>query len=146
MNIGAAASQSELAPKTIRYYESVGLIQAPARTAGGYRDYGENDVQTLRFVARARGLGFSVAQVSELLSLYNDRERSSADVKSITMAHINDIDRKMAELESMRNTLSHLVHACHGDHRPDCPILDDLGRTADSQPEGRQPGDYARPD
>jgi Cu(I)-responsive transcriptional regulator len=131
MNIGDAAAQAELAPKTIRYYESVGLIQAPARTAGGYRDYGESDVQTLRFVARARGLGFSVAQVAELLSLYNDKERSSTDVKAITMAHIDDIDRKMAELESMKNTLSHLVHACHGDHRFDCPILDDLGRNAD---------------
>ena len=137
MNIGEAASQSDLAAKTIRYYESVGLIRAPARTPGGYRDYGENDVQTLRFVARARGLGFSVAQVSELLWLYNDRQRSSADVKAITLAHIGDIDRKMAELETMRNTLSHLVHMCHGDHRPDCPIMNDLGRTGDSQPEGR---------
>ncbi|MBT4710464.1 MAG: Cu(I)-responsive transcriptional regulator [Alphaproteobacteria bacterium] len=131
MNIGDAAAQSELAPKTIRYYESVGLIQSPARTAGGYRDYGEADVQTLRFVARARGLGFSVAQVAELLSLYNDRDRTSADVKAITMAHIDDIDRKMAELESMKNTLSHLVHMCHGDDRPDCPILDDLAKPAD---------------
>lgn len=131
MNIGDATAQAELAPKTIRYYESVGLIQAPARTAGGYRDYGESDVQTLRFVARARGLGFSVAQVAELLSLYNDKERTSTDVKAITKAHIDDIDRKMAELESMKNTLSHLVHACHGDHRPDCPILDDLGGKAD---------------
>jgi len=131
MNIGDAAAQAELAPKTIRYYESVGLIQAPARTAGGYRDYGESDVQTLRFVARARGLGFSVAQVAELLSLYNDKERSSTDVKAITMAHIDDIDRKMAELGSMKNTLSHLVHACHGGHRSDCPILDDLGGNAD---------------
>ena len=131
MNIRDAAAQSELAPKTIRYYESVGLIQSPARTAGGYRDYGEADVQTLRFVARARGLGFSVAQVAELLSLYNDRDRTSADVKAITMAHIDDIDRKMAELESMKNTLSHLVHMCHGDDRPDCPILDDLAKPAD---------------
>ena len=146
MNIGDAASRSDLTPKTIRYYEGVGLIQAPARTPGGYRDYGENDVQTLRFVARARSLGFSVADVAELLSLYNDRERSSGDVKAITEAHIGDIDRKMAELESMRNTLRHLVHMCHGDHRPDCPILDDLGRTPDSQPEGRQPGDCAGPD
>mgnify|MGYP001221513733 CR=1 FL=1 len=132
MNIGDAAAQAELAPKTIRYYESIGLIQAPARTPGGYRDYGESDVQTLRFVARARGLGFSVAKVAELLSLYNDKERTSADMKAITMAHIDDIDRKMAELESMKNTLSHLVHMCHGDYRPDCPILDDLGGMADS--------------
>ena len=131
MNIGDAAAQSELAPKTIRYYESVGLIQAPARTSGGYRDYGDADVQTLRFVARARGLGFSVAQVAELLSLYNDKDRTSADVKAITMAHIDDIDRKMAELESMKNTLSHLVHMCHGDDRPDCPILDDLAKPAE---------------
>ena len=82
-------------------------------------------------MARARGLGFSVAQVAELLSLYNDKERTSTDVKGITKAHIDDIDRKMAELESMKNTLSHLVHAYHGDHRPDCSILDDLGRNAD---------------
>lgn len=126
MNIGEAAAKSDLAPKTIRYYESVGLIGAPARTHGGYRDYGDSDVETLRFVRRARGLGFSVAEVAELLSLYNERDRASSDVKAIALARIDDIDRKMAELVSMRNTLSHLAELCHGDHRPDCPILDDL--------------------
>ena len=126
MNIGEAAARSDIAPKTIRYYESVGLIEAPARTAGGYRDYRENDVETLRFVRRSRGLGFSVAEVAELLSLYGDRNRASADVKAIALARISDIDRKMGELASMRSTLTHLAEMCHGDHRPDCPILDDL--------------------
>ncbi len=126
MNIGEAAAKSDLAPKTIRYYESVGLIGAPERTTGGYRDYGERDVETLRFVRRARGLGFSVAEVAELLSLYNERDRASSDVKAIALARIDDIDRKVAELATMRNTLSHLAELCHGDDRPDCPILEDL--------------------
>ncbi len=130
MNIGTAAEQSGLPPKTIRYYEEIGLIPAAGRTEGGYRDYDETDVQILRFLHRARRLGFSVAECRELLSLYRDRDRASADVKAIALQRIEDIERKILELESMRATLKHLADACHGDDRPDCPILDDLAAPA----------------
>jgi MerR family copper efflux transcriptional regulator len=130
MNIGAAAEQSGLPPKTIRYYEEIGLIPAAGRTGGGYRDYDQTDVQILRFLHRARGLGFSVAECRELLSLYHDRDRASADVKAIALQRIADIERKILELDSMRATLKHLADRCHGDDRPDCPILEDLARSA----------------
>ena len=126
MNIGQAAEHSGVAAKTIRYYEDIGLIAHPARGANGYRDYGGDDIETLRFVRRARGLGFSVAEVAELLSLYRDRSRASADVKAIVLARIADIERKVLELESLRSVLRHLADRCHGDERPECPILDDL--------------------
>jgi MerR family copper efflux transcriptional regulator len=132
MNIGAAAAQSGLPPKTIRYYEEIGLIPAAGRTGGGYRDYDRSDVQILRFLHRARGLGFSVAECRELLSLYRDRDRASADVKAIALQRIADIERKILELEGMRATLKHLAERCHGDDRPDCPILDDLASGADA--------------
>ncbi|SON56102.1 Copper export regulator [Hartmannibacter diazotrophicus] len=125
MNIGAAAEQSGLPAKTIRYYEDIGLI-SPARRNNGYRDYGEDDVHKLRFLHRARGLGFSIEDCRQLLSLYEDRSRASADVKSLALARITDIEAKMAELSAMRQTLKRLVSACHGDNRPDCPILDDI--------------------
>lgn len=126
MNIGEAAQRSGVTTKTIRYYESVGLIAPAPRAQNGYRDYGDVEVETLRFVNRARGLGFTVAEVGELLSLYHDRGRASADVKKLTLARIGDIDRKVQELQTMRNTLQHLADCCAGDDRPDCPILDDL--------------------
>ncbi len=126
MNIGSAAEQSGLPPKTIRYYEEIGLIPAAGRTQGGYRDYDGTDVEILRFLRRARGLGFSVAECRELLSLYRDRERASADVKALALQRIEDIERKIVELESMRRTLRHLADHCRGDERPNCPILDDL--------------------
>ncbi len=126
MNIGEAAARSDVKPKTIRYYESIGLIDAAPRTEGGYRSYGATDVAFLRFIRRARGLGFSVNDVANLLALYRDTNRASADVKALATEHLNAIDRKLAELHSVRDTLQHLVHACHGDDRPDCPILDDL--------------------
>lgn len=126
MNIGQAAERSGVPAKTIRYYESIGLIQPAERSSGGYRVYDDKDVQTLRFVNRARNLGFSVKQVRELLELWRDRARSSADVKAVARAHLAEIDRRMAELGSMRDTLEHLVERCHGDTRPDCPILADL--------------------
>lgn len=125
MNISKAALQSGLPPKTIRYYEDIGLIQ-PSRRDNGYRHYDEPQVHKLRFLQRARNLGFSVEECRRLLSLYDNRHRASADVKAIAEAHLADIDRKLAELQSMRETLQHLVHACHGDHLPDCPILEDL--------------------
>ncbi len=126
MNIGEAAALSGLPPKTIRYYESVGLIEAVPRTNGGYRSYGETDVAFLRFIRRARGLGFSVENVAGLLALYRDKNRASADVKALAIKHRERIGEKIAELDSIRRTLDHLIDKCHGDERPDCPILDDL--------------------
>ncbi len=126
MNIGAAARQSGVPAKTIRYYESVGLIGPADRTASGYRVYGRQDVETLRFVQRARSLGFSVEEVGSLLALWRDRSRSSAEVKDLARRRVADIDRKMAELAEMRETLTHLMEVCHGDARPDCPILQGL--------------------
>lgn len=126
MNIGNAAAESGVSAKTIRYYESIGLITEPPRTGGGYRDYGPADVQTLKFVHRARALGFAIKDVSELLNLWQDRSRASADVKALTERHIEEIDKRIAELKSMRRTLDHLARRCHGDDRPECPIIDDL--------------------
>ena len=127
MHISEAAARSRLPAKTIRYYEDAGLIRPAARETNGYRDYSERDIQLLRFVQRARSLGFAVRDCRELLSLYGDNQRSSADVKAIAMGRLREIERKLAELESLRAVLSDMVERCHGDHRPDCPILDDLG-------------------
>jgi Cu(I)-responsive transcriptional regulator len=126
MNIGEVARRSGVPAKTIRYYEEVGLLKPAARAANGYRDYGRDDVERLRFVARARGLGFSVEECGELLALYQDKTRASADVKALALDHIARIEAKIAELEGMRATLIDLSHRCHGDDRPDCPILADL--------------------
>ena len=129
MNIGTAARHSGVPAKTIRYYESVGLIQAADRTASGYRVYDPHDVETLRFVQRARSLGFSVEEVGSLLALWRDRSRSSAEVKALAERRVADIDRKIAELAEMRGTLTHLMEHCHGDDRPECPILQGLAGT-----------------
>jgi Cu(I)-responsive transcriptional regulator len=126
MNIGEAAKRSGVNPKTIRYYESIGLIPTVDRSTGNYRRYGDGEVETLRFIARARSLGFSVEDVGTLLALYRDRKRASAEVKRIAGQHIAEIDRKVEELRAMRKTLAHLMAKCHGDERPDCPILEDL--------------------
>jgi Cu(I)-responsive transcriptional regulator len=125
MNIGEAAAASGLPAKTIRYYEDIGLVVADRR-GNGYRDYAEEDVHKLRFVQRARGLGFTVDECRNLLSLYEDQERASGEVKQLAEARLADIDRKIEELQGMRAALARLVDACRGDHRPDCPILDDL--------------------
>jgi MerR family copper efflux transcriptional regulator len=131
MNIGTAARQSGVPAKTIRYYESVGLIDAADRTAAGYRVYSPRDVETLRFVQRGRRLGFSVEEVGNLLALWYDRSRNSAEVKALAQHRVADIDRKIAELTEMRETLTDLMERCHGDARPDCPILQGLaGKTA----------------
>lgn len=131
MNIGTAARQSGLPPKTIRYYEDIGLLTAD-RAANGYRDYSSEDVHRLRFVQRSRSLGFSVEECRQLLSLYTDRDRASADVKAIATEKLAQIDRKIAELTGLREMLGHLVEHCHGDARPDCPIIDGLsGRSRD---------------
>ena len=131
MNIGTAARQSGLPPKTIRYYEDIGLLTAD-RAANGYRDYSNEDVHRLRFIQRSRSLGFSVEECRQLLSLYTDRDRASADVKAIATEKLCEIDRKIAELTGLREMLGHLVENCHGDARPDCPIIDGLsGRSRD---------------
>ena len=126
MNIGQVASETGVTAKSIRYYESINLIPAPERTQAGYRQYSDRDVQTLHFIKRSRGLGFSVAEVADLLSLYQDRERASAEVKGIVETRLSEIDQKISELESIRATLRTLADRCHGDDRPDCPILNDF--------------------
>ncbi|OWV70502.1 Cu(I)-responsive transcriptional regulator [Rhizobium sp. R634] len=125
MNIGEASERSGLPSKTIRYYEDIGLIR-PGRGGNGYRDYDAADVHKLRFLQRSRGLGFSVEECRQLLALYEDRSRASADVKEIAEIKLVEIDRKIRELTELRHTLEHLVRACHGNHRPDCPILEGL--------------------
>jgi MerR family copper efflux transcriptional regulator len=129
MNNGTAAKRSGVAAKTIRYYESIGLIPSAGRSANGYRVYTTADVETLRFISQARSLGFSVKDVGNLLNLWHDRGRASADVKALAKDHIGEIDAKIAELKSIRETLVTLVERCHGDNRPDCPILDSLAKT-----------------
>ena len=123
---GEAAALSRLPAKTIRYYEEAGLILPAGRDANGYRRYSDRDVHRLRFLQRARSLGFSLEDCRQLLSLYDDRGRASADVRAIAKGHLEEIERKIAELESLRGVLRHLVQQCHGDARPDCPILEDL--------------------
>jgi len=127
MNISQAADQSGVSAKAIRYYESIALIQPARRSGNGYRDFGADDVHMLRFIARARGLGFSVA---DLLALYRDKSRASAQVRGLAANAIGRIEDKIAELRSISTALSELVARCHGDDRPDCPILDDLAGTA----------------
>ncbi|NFV79121.1 Cu(I)-responsive transcriptional regulator [Magnetospirillum aberrantis] len=126
MNIGTAAARSGVPAKTIRYYEGIGLINKVGRTAGGYRDYSDIDVETLKFIQRARSLGFSVKDVADLLALWQDRDRASSEVKRIAEGHVEAIGRKIVELEEIRRTLETLIHRCHGDDRPDCPILEGL--------------------
>ncbi|WP_111413838.1 Cu(I)-responsive transcriptional regulator [Billgrantia lactosivorans] len=126
MNIGQAAKASGISEKMIRYYESIGLIAPVRRTASGYRIFSEQDVHALRFISRARDLGFSVEQMGNLLALWQDRHRASADVKAVAQAHIEELDDKIEKLQGMRRTLEHLVKHCHGDERPECPILGDL--------------------
>ena len=130
MNIGEAAYRSGLPAKTIRYYEEIGLLSA-ARRANGYRHYAETDVHKLYFLRRARSLGFAIEDCRQLLSLYEDKGRASANVKTMAEARICEIDAKIKELGALRATLSGLVAACHGDGRPDCPILDDLAGIAE---------------
>jgi Cu(I)-responsive transcriptional regulator len=125
MNIGNASQISGLPVKTIRYYEEIDLV-SPGRSENGYRDYGEDDLHRLRFLQRSRSLGFSIDECRGLLSLYKDKNRASSDVKKIALEKISQIDEKVLELQSLRKTLSDLVGSCHGDDRPDCPIMDDL--------------------
>ena len=126
MNIGQAARRSGLSAKMIRYYESIGLLKPASRSDSGYRLYGQDDLHSLTFIKRSRDLGFSLEEVAKLLTLWQDRQRASADVKALANEHIADLNRRIEELVSLRDTLSELVAHCHGDDRPDCPILKDL--------------------
>jgi Cu(I)-responsive transcriptional regulator len=126
MNIGQAADASGVSAKMIRYYESIGLIPKTVRTEAGYRVYSENDVSTLGFIRRARDLGFSVDQISELVALWRDRNRASTDVKRIALEHVEILEQKARELREMASTLRHLAKHCHGNERPECPIIEGL--------------------
>ncbi|ARP81392.1 Cu(I)-responsive transcriptional regulator [Bordetella genomosp. 8] len=128
MNIGQAAAASGITAKMIRYYESIGLTRSPERTDAGYRIYSHNDVHTLRFLRRARDLGFSVEQMRDLLALWRDRSRASADVKRIAMRHVAELESKAQALQQMADTLHHLADHCHGDDRPECPIMEELAK------------------
>lgn len=128
MNIGQAASASGVSAKMIRYYESIDLVQVAVRSDGGYRTYGDSDVHVLRFIRQARTLGFPIEQIRQLLSLWQDRNRASAEVKAITTRHLHELDARIAELVVMRDTLSYLARHCSGDRRPHCPILEGIGR------------------
>ena len=135
MNIGEAAKASGVSAKMIRYYESTGLIPAAGRTGSGYRVYSDTEVQMLRFIRRSRDLGFPVEKIEELLALWRDRSRQSADVKRLALDQIDGLQRKISEMQSMMASLQELADACCGDHRPDCPILADLGRGATQRNE-----------
>ena len=129
-NIGEAAKRSGVTAKMIRHYESLRLLKPARRTDAGYRLYDEPDMHTLRFIKRARDLGFSIKEIQQLLGLWQNRRRASADVRRIAQSHITALDLKIQELQGMRRTLEQLVINCHGDARPDCPILDDLSETS----------------
>ena len=125
-NIGQAAAQSGVSAKMVRHYETLGLLPPVHRTDAGYRQYGDPHLHTLRFIRRARLLGFSMAEIAELLKLWQNQNRASADVKRIALAHVADLERRIAEMQVMRQTLQQLAHCCQGNHRPDCPILSGL--------------------
>ena len=126
MKIGEASTSSGISQRMIRHYEKIGLIPAAARRVSGYRDYDQRDVHTLRFIGRARDLGFPIEEIRQLVALWHDRARSSVDVKSLALARAKELRRKARELDEMRGALEHLASQCHGDDRPDCPILGDL--------------------
>ena len=129
VDIGRAAKASGVSVKMIRHYEAIGLLKKVARTYANYRVYSANDVHTLRFIKRARSLGFAIEDIRELLSLWQNKSRPSAAVKRVAAAHLQGLKQRIAEMQSMVGTLEHLSEHCHGDHRPDCPILEDLART-----------------
>lgn len=140
MNIGQASKASGVSTKMIRYYESIGLITQPMRTVSGYRVYSDKDVHALRFISRARDLGFSVDQMADLLALWRDRSRASADVKAIALQHIEALDEKARALQAMSHTLRHLADHCNGDDRPECPIIEEFAEAAATpSANGRRP-------
>lgn len=131
MNIGEASKASGVSSKMIRYYEEIKLIAPAHRTESSYRTYSDNDIHTLKFIRRARDLGFSVEQMRTLLTLWRDKSRSSADVKAIAMEHVAELEKKAAAIQAMSKTLRHLALNCHGDDRPDCPIIDEIAKAPD---------------
>jgi MerR family copper efflux transcriptional regulator len=133
MNIGQAASETGVSAKMIRYYESITLLKPSARSDAGYRIYTPKDLHALHFIKRGRGLGFSLEQIRELLSLWQNDQRASADVKGIALAHVAELNKRITELTEMRDTLAHLAQSCHGDDKPDCPILQSLGLAGEEQ-------------
>jgi len=135
MNIGEAAKASGVSAKMIRHYEGVGLFPEAVRTESGYRQYTDKEVSTLRFIRQSRDLGFSIEQIRELLGLWQNRKRPSRQVKALAQAHIEELDEKLKELQAMKATLEHLVHCCHGDDRPDCPIIESLAAEGAVAPE-----------
>jgi MerR family copper efflux transcriptional regulator len=153
MNIGEAAKASGVSAKMIRHYESVGLLAEAQRTESGYRQYTDREVHVLRFIRQSRELGFSIEQIRELLGLWQNRRRPSRQVKALAQAHIHELEQKLREIQAMKATLEHLVHCCHGDERPDCPILERLADEAPVLPAlqgeerrhaGLRPGRHAR--
>jgi MerR family gold-responsive transcriptional activator of gol and ges genes len=140
MKIGEAAEASGVSAKMIRYYESIGLLAKAARRDNGYRDYDARDIHDLRFIKRARTLGFSVEEITRLLGLWRDADRPSREVKAITAAHIDDLEARIAEMQGMVSALKHLASHCHGNDRPDCPILDELGGAKPSQGRSAEAG------
>jgi Cu(I)-responsive transcriptional regulator len=134
LNIGDAAAAAGVSAKMIRHYEEIGLIPKAKRTYSGYRTYSENEVHVLRFIRQARGLGFSIKQISELLGLWQNSRRSSATVKTLALEHIGELEEKIREMLAMKATLERLAAHCHGDHRPECPILDELSAPAQAGP------------
>ena len=130
MNISQAAAASGVSAKMIRHYEAIGLVHKPKRTSANYRTYAESDVHVLRFVRAARDLGFGMREIGELLDLWRDRRRPSRKVKALVTAHLRELERRIADLQAMKSTLEQLAHHCHGDERPDCPILERLGGSA----------------
>lgn len=128
MNIGEASRLSGVSSKMVRHYESLGLLPQVARSDSGYRQYGGTEVHTLRFIKRARELGFSMEEIAELVGLWRNRRRTSASVRKLAQKHADDLAQRIAAMQAMQRTLEQLIHCCHGDERPDCPILDDLAR------------------
>lgn len=132
--IGVAARLSNVSAKMVRHYESLGLLPGVARTDNGYRQYTESDVRTLQFIRRSRDLGFSMAEIAELVDLWHNRKRASASVKRIAQKHVDDLNQRIEAMQAMQRTLGALLKSCHGDGRPDCPILDDLAGSTDLRP------------
>lgn len=150
MKIGEAAKVSGVSAKMIRHYESVGLFPQAARSESGYRQYSDKEVSTLRFIRQSRDLGFSIEQIRELLGLWQNRRRPSRQVRALAQAHILELDEKLKEIQAMKATLEHLVHCCHGDDRPDCPIIETLAQDTPVLPHaqhgqtaGLRPGRHA---
>lgn len=144
MNIGEAARASGVSAKMIRYYEQVGLLAPRGRSESGYRLYGPAEVHTLRFIRQARRLGFVVEDIRKLLALWHDRSRASSEVKAIALEHVGELDRRIAELKEMRDVLAHLARHCHGDARPDCPILEELASDDPAASRQRTPAFAAK--